>query len=102
MAEIDAAKEIRRATDTGKVIFGTKESENSIKNGSSKVIIISNNTPQLVREKMVSLSGITGTPPFLYQGSALDLGSVCGKPFPVSVMVVTDEGKSKVLDLVKQ
>ena len=32
MADIDANKEIRRAVDTGRVVFGTKQSEKSILN----------------------------------------------------------------------
>ena len=29
-----------------------------------------------------------------FQGSSVDLGSVCGKPFTVAAMVVTDPGDS--------
>lgn len=102
MAKLDASKEIRRAVDTGKVIFGTKNSEKSLKNGSGKLIIIANNTPKLVKEKLVSFAEIGKTPHLEYEGTGLELGSVCGKPFTISAMVVTDKGKSKVLELVKQ
>ncbi len=102
MANVDTSKEIRRATDTGKVIFGSKESENSIKNGSAKLIIIANNTPKLVQEKIISFAGVGSTPVFMFEGTGLDLGSVCGKPFPVSIMSIENEGKSKVLEVTKQ
>jgi ribosomal protein L30E len=32
----------------------------------------------------------------------MDLGTLCGKPFPVSAMVISDPGDSKILDLVKK
>ena len=102
MVKVDAGKEIRRAVDTGKVLFGTREAEKSLKNGSGKLIIIASNCPQLVREKLVSFAENGKTPHFAFQGTGLDLGSVCGKPFTVSAMVIEDEGKSKVLDIIKQ
>lgn len=99
MAGIDSGKEIRRAVDTGKVLFGTKGAEKSLKNGSAKLIIIAGNCPKTVREKLVSLAEIGKTPHFEFAGTGLDLGSVCGKPFTITVMSVQDEGKSKVLGI---
>ena len=99
---VDAAREIRRAVDTGKVLFGTKSSGKSLKNGTAKLLIIANNVPQLEKEKLVALAETSRTPNYMFSGSGLELGSVCGKPFTVSVMVVEDEGKSKVLGIQKQ
>ena len=95
----DASKEIRRAADTGKVLFGTKSSEKSIKNGTAKLVIVANNVPQLAREKLVSFAQISSTPHYMFAGTGLELGSVCGKPFTISVMAIEDEGKSKVLEI---
>lgn len=101
MAKADASREIRRAVDTGKVIFGTKNSEKSLKNGSGKLIIIAKNTPKLVKEKLVSMAEMGETPHYVFEGPGLELGSVCGKPFTISTMVVLDKGKSKVLEIAK-
>ncbi|MFH1390726.1 MAG: 50S ribosomal protein L30e [Candidatus Diapherotrites archaeon] len=102
MAKVDVLKEIRRAVDTGKVIFGTKNSEKSLKNGSGRLIIIANNAPKLVKEKLVSFAEIGNTPHYIFDGSGLELGGVCGKPFTISTMVIQDQGKSKVLEIAKQ
>lgn len=101
MVKIDVSKEIRRAVDTGKVIFGTKQSEKSLKNGSGKLIIIANNTPGLVKEKLLSFAEIGNTASYIFEESGIELGSVCGKPFPISVMIIEDAGKSKVLEITK-
>ncbi|HZX20615.1 MAG TPA: 50S ribosomal protein L30e [archaeon] len=98
---VDVAKEIRRVVDTGKVVFGTKNSEKSLKNGTGKLIIIANNAPKLSKEKLVSLAETGETPYSIFEGSGIELGSVCGKPFTISSMVVLDKGKSKVLEIVK-
>ena len=99
MASVEAPKEIRRAVDTGKVVFGTRGSEKSLKNGSAKLIIIAKNAPQLAREKLVSFAEIGKTPFFEFTGTGLELGSVCGKPFTISAMAIENEGKSKVLEI---
>ena len=101
MVKIDVSKEIRRAVDTGKVTFGTKMSEKNLKNGSGKLIIIANNTPGLVKEKLLSFAEIGNTVSYIFEESGIELGSVCGKPFPVSVMIIEDAGKSKVLEITK-
>ncbi len=98
-AGVDAQKEIRRAVDTGRVLFGTKGSEKSVKNGTAKLLIVTSNIPQLARDKLVSFAHTAQTPHYMFPGTGLELGSVCGKPFTVSAMVIEDGGKSKVLDI---
>ena len=94
---VDLNKEIRRAVDTGKVVFGSKESEKSILKGDGELIILSGKVPRLSKEKLVAQSNAAGIPVLEFGGSAADLGSVCGKPFAVLAMVVLDAGKSKLL-----
>lgn len=101
MTTIDANVGIRRAVDTGKVIFGEKQSEKSILKGKGQLIIISNNVPSLKKEKILELARIAGIPYYEFNGTGIELGSICGKPFVVSVMVVIDSGKSNVLNLAK-
>ena len=99
MAGVGAEKEIRRAVDTGKVVFGTKGAEKSLKNGSAKLIIIAKNAPQLSMEKLVFFAETGKTPFYAFKGTGIELGSICGKPFTVSAMAVEDAGKSKVLEI---
>ncbi len=99
--ELDSNKEIRRAVDTGKVLFGTKQTEKNVLKGNGKLIIISRNFPKEVKEKLKHLGNISQIPFYEFAGSGLTLGSVCGKPFIVGCMLVQDFGKSKVLELLK-
>lgn len=101
MAEaVDINKEIRRAVDTGKVIFGIRQSEKSILKGDAQLIIISNNLNLLAREKILHFGNVSKIPVYEFSGSGLELGAVCGKPFVVSTMVVQNIGKSKILNSV--
>ena len=37
-----------------------------------------------------------------FPGSSVELGTACGKPFPVSVMTIQDAGNSDILDVAKR
>ncbi|MBR0271131.1 MAG: ribosomal L7Ae/L30e/S12e/Gadd45 family protein, partial [Methanobrevibacter sp.] len=37
-------------------------------------------------------------PCHIYDGTSVDLGSVCGKPFTVATLIVNDPGDSTILD----
>ncbi len=102
MAKVDAAKEIRRAVDTGKALFGAKEAEKSLKNGTAKLIIIAKNSPGLVREKLVLFAETGKIPHHVFAGNGVELGSICGKPFAVSAMTIEEPGKSRVLEVAKE
>ncbi|MBU0636584.1 50S ribosomal protein L30e [Candidatus Micrarchaeota archaeon] len=98
---IDTAKEIRRAVDTGKVVFGFRQTEKNVLKGKGQIVIVSRNCPQRLSEKIQYLSQIAGIPFFELERNALYLGSICGKPFLVSSLLVLDKGKSKVLEIPK-
>ena len=94
---VDLSKEIRRAVDTGKIVFGTKQSEKSILVGKSKLIIVASNAPDLVKESAVHKAAISGTPHLNFDGTGLQLGSICGKPFSILMMSIEDAGKSTIV-----
>lgn len=102
MASVDFEKEIRRAVDTGKVEFGYRSAEKNALLGKGRLLVISAGLPAQKKEKLTHLAGLSSIPIYDFNKSALRLGSVCGKPFPVTAMVVLEQGKSKVLSLASQ
>ncbi len=99
---VDLSKEIRRAVDTGKVVFGSKQSEKSILMGKSKLLIVVSNAPELVKEKAVHQAGISGIPYLNFEGTGLQLGSICGKPFNILLMSIEEVGKSTIVTAVEK
>jgi len=87
-------KEIFRAVETGKVIFGSKMVIKKIKE--AKGVIISSDC--IEKEKIMSIA--ESKPVYVYSGNSLELGNVCGKPFGVSALAIIDEGKSSILSLI--
>ena len=99
MVELDANKEIRRAVDTGKVAFGFKECQKKLLIGNGEMLIVSKNIPQNDRETLKQIATVEGKKYYEYAETGLVLGSVCGKPFVVSTMLILDAGKSKVMEI---
>ena len=94
---MDVQKEIRRAVDTGIVAFGQREAEKSILKGKATLIVISKNATLAARERILNLCKINEIPHYDFKGIGLELGSVCGKPFVISMLGIEKPGKSKIL-----
>ena len=102
MTEIDVTREIRRAVDTGKVVFGVRQTEKSILEGKTKIVVTAKNAPHAQKEKIINKAKLSEVHIIEASESGLELGSVCGKPFSVSVMAIEDTGKSSLKALMKK
>jgi len=98
---MDLDRALLITTRTGKVTYGFKESLEILRSGKAKLVILTQNLPREREEKIRHYAKISGIPILQYNGSSLDLGVVCEKPFPISVMVVRDPGDSEILKMVK-
>lgn len=99
---VDANTEIRRAVDTGKVVFGQKQCQKELLKGNGQLIIFSKNIPIIEKEKLLYLAQVEEKKTFDFEQDGLTLGSICGKPFVISTLMVINKGKSKVLELVEK
>ena len=97
---MDVDRGIRVAVDTGNVTLGSKKTIQALKLGKGKLVIIAENCPQEVTEDVMQYSQLSEIPVYTFKGSSVDLGSVCGKPFTVATMIVTDPGDSTILEIV--
>jgi len=93
---MDINKALRSAVSTGKVYFGIKEAKKACKAGSAKLIIISSNCPSHYVDDINKFKKIST---YNFKGSNIDLGSTCGKPFPISVLTILKPGKSTIMQL---
>ena len=92
---------IRLAVESGKIRFGARNSIKDSLLGKAKLFVVATNVPSQIRERVEHYSEVSGIPVVRFDGTTLELGSVCGKPFPVSVLSVQDPGTSPILDMGK-
>ena len=93
---------IRLTVESGKVEFGSRRGIDAGVEGKAKLIIIAKNTPEDTRKKITEVVENSKIPLMEFEGTTMELGSVCGKPFPVSILSVYDAGNSNILELAKK
>ncbi len=96
---IDVDKTIATAVKTGKVIFGTNEAVKSAKTSKARLILIASNIPSPIRGDLEYYGKLSQIPVVTYKSNSVDLGMVCGKPFPVAALTVKEVGDSEIMKL---
>ncbi|MCK9150440.1 50S ribosomal protein L30e [Methanobacterium alcaliphilum] len=96
---MDVDRGIRVAVDTGIVTLGSEKSIQALKLGDGKLVIVADNSPEDIQEDVNYYAKLSNIPVYTYQGTSVDLGSVCGKPFTVATLVIKDPGDSTILEL---
>ncbi|MFH1785795.1 MAG: 50S ribosomal protein L30e [Candidatus Micrarchaeota archaeon] len=91
---------IRLAVESGSVEFGARAGL-SESGGKAKLFVMADNLPDVLKNKVETFAKTSKIPLIVFDGSSMELGSVCGKPFPISVLSVYKEGSSNILDLAK-
>jgi len=89
---MDIARALKTAATTGDVRFGLEETKKSLKKGDAKMIVLASNCPERVQVP----SGAP-TKMLVFEGTNVELGSACGKPFPISALAIINPGESSIL-----
>jgi large subunit ribosomal protein L30e len=93
---MDLAHALKVALDTGTVKLGLTETLDAAKGKKAKLLIVSRTCPDPTLSKERAVGKI---PIYHYEGTAVDLGQACGRPFPISAMAILDPGSSAILTL---
>jgi large subunit ribosomal protein L30e len=84
----DLTKIIQSAIKSNKIIIGYRESIKFIKTNSPKMIIIAKDAPEKIRKEIEDNAKIFEIEVKIFEGSCKDLGTICGKPFPVTTLAI--------------
>ncbi len=95
-------KSIRLAVDSGKVEFGFKTAKKSSLNGDGKLILIASNCPAEFEQDLNHYCKLSQLPMLKVNMNSMELGVLCGKPFPVAAMTVFEAGDSDILEAAAQ
>ncbi len=93
---------IRLAVESGKTEFGVKSGLAAFFTGKAILFVVAENTPEEYQRKVFDLANRSKIPVIVFPGSTMELGAVCGKPFPVSVLSVYDVGNSNLMNYAKK
>ena len=94
-------KAISIVLSTGKYIIGSRRVLPKVLTGEGKALIIAKGMDKEKRADFLHYAKLSSIPVIEFEGNSLELGITCGKSYPVSVLLVLDEGKSDILKLAK-
>jgi large subunit ribosomal protein L30e len=97
----DIEKELVNALKTGKVVLGSRKTLRLVKLGKAKAVIVAENAPPEIRDDIVYYAKLGNIPVYIYPGTSLELGAVCGKPFTVASLAILDPGNSRIIELIE-
>jgi large subunit ribosomal protein L30e len=92
---MDINRALRNAVSTGKVYIGFEQTKKYLEKGAVKMVVISSNCPYTEHIQKYSV------PVHKYNGSNMELGAACSKPFPISVLSIAEPGESDILHIFK-
>ena len=82
------SENIQAAVKSKHAVIGYRNSIKSIKTGDAKTVIVANNIPETMSAEIRHNAKVIDAKLEVFDGSSKDLGTACGKPFPVAVMVI--------------
>jgi len=94
---MDINKAIRMAIDTGDIAFGSKAALHFSRAAGAKLILVAANCPLRTRKSIEHYASLSGVRVAKFPGTSLELGSVCGRPYPISALTVIEAGDSEIL-----
>lgn len=93
---MDLAHALKVALQTGTVKVGVHEAMESAQAKKARLLIVATSCPE---KKLTGERKFEKIPIYHYEGTAVELGAACGKPFPISALAVIDPGSSALLTL---
>ena len=74
----------------------------SLRNGQSKLVLISNNCPAIRKTQLEYMAILGGSRVLHFEGNNVELGTASGRLHRVSVMSIQDPGDSDILTSFQQ
>jgi large subunit ribosomal protein L30e len=94
----DITKDIRLAVDSGKAALGMNSVVGSIKDNTAKLVIVASKSKKETLQDIEHVARISDIKVITFEGTSMELGAVCGKPFSVSAVSIIEQGNSKILE----
>ncbi|MCX8184302.1 MAG: 50S ribosomal protein L30e [Sulfolobales archaeon] len=88
-------REMKNVIRTGKYVLGSKESLKAVLLGRAKAVVVASKILPEIEIDILHYAKLGNIPVVRYPGTSYELGLVCGRQFPVSVIAILDFGESR-------
>lgn len=90
---MDAGKEIKAALKSRKILMGSRTVLKGLKNDQLSTVFYATNCPDDTLEDLNHYSKLSGMKIERFEGSSVQLGEICGKPFSILLVGIKKSGK---------
>jgi len=90
----EAINSLKVAVQTGKVVFGEKQTFKGLRKRSVRLVVVSSNSPSY--SKLVEEAKKLGVKVLEFPGSGWDLAAVCSRSHVISALGIIDPGESDI------
>ncbi len=77
---------VRRVLKSGKYYFGSRKTIKALKKGEAKAVVVSKNCPEKFLQEIKKFN----VPIYVFDGTNMQLGEFCGKPFSIASMAILE------------
>lgn len=88
---VDIGRALRTAVETGDVRLGLRQVRRALAKGQARLLVLAANSPDDTLRAQDKVKVVA------FDGTGIELGAACGKPFAVAGLAVVDPGKSNIL-----
>jgi len=75
--------------------LGSKRTIKALKSGEAKLVVMASNCPKELKQEIEKYD----KPVVMFNGTNMELGAACGKPFSVAALAIVDAGESEILNV---
>ncbi len=89
--------ELRLAVDTGEVSIGYRSTYKTIASNKAKLVIVPKKGNNNIIDDIKHLCKVSNIKLIEFDGNAIDLGNICGKPYSINAIAIIDQGNAHIL-----
>ena len=93
----DLNRDVRLAVDSGETAIGVRSTLKSLMEGTAKLVVATSKSKKELVDDLNHLSKIAGIKMVIFEGTPMEFGAVCGKPYSVSAISIIQPGDSGIL-----
>ena len=82
-------RELKNFLKTDKIVLGTEKTVKLLKSGAAEKVFLSSNCPEDVKKDIEYYAKLAGTALVYLKQPNDEVGTLCKKPYPVSVLSIT-------------
>jgi large subunit ribosomal protein L30e len=81
-------EDIQNANKANRIVLGYRRSKKYIRMNDAEMVVLAKNAPEKIKKQIEHDAKIAEIKVETFGGGSKELGVLCGKPYPVSVLVI--------------